>query len=117
MEGECLSILRGAKEVSIEERHNKWQKSKKKLSFISFDVSRIKPLVSSKRLDCLFIKEKLDLHYAYVKRILIFEIYKVIYKDNERERDWWIIDVDPRSLKPSNTFWAWIFLSFISHEP
>jgi hypothetical protein len=26
MEGECLSILRGAKEVSIEERHNKCQK-------------------------------------------------------------------------------------------
>jgi len=54
---------------------------------MSFGVSMIKPLVSSKRLDCLFIKEKLDLHYAYVKRILIFEIYKVIYKDNERERD------------------------------
>jgi hypothetical protein len=58
MEGECLSILRGAKEVSIEERHNKCQKSKKKLSFISFDVSRIKPLVSSKKLDWLVIKEK-----------------------------------------------------------
>jgi hypothetical protein len=42
MEGECLSILRRAKEVSIEERH------KKKSSFMSFDVSRIKPLVSSK---------------------------------------------------------------------
>jgi hypothetical protein len=26
MEGECLSILRGAKEVSIEERHNKCNK-------------------------------------------------------------------------------------------
>jgi len=26
MEGECLSILRWAKEVSIEERHNKCQK-------------------------------------------------------------------------------------------
>jgi len=25
-EGECLSILRGAKEVSMEERHNKCQK-------------------------------------------------------------------------------------------
>jgi hypothetical protein len=57
MEGECLSILRGAKEVSIEERHSKCQKSTpKKSSFISFGVSRIKPLVSSKRLDWLFIK-------------------------------------------------------------
>jgi hypothetical protein len=26
MEGECLSILRGAKEVSIKERHSKCQK-------------------------------------------------------------------------------------------
>jgi hypothetical protein len=59
----------------------------KKISFMFFGVFMIKPLVSSKRLDYLFIKEKLDLHYAYVKRILIFEIYKVIYKDNERERD------------------------------
>jgi hypothetical protein len=83
---------------------------------MSFGVSMIKPLVSSKRLDCLFIKEKLDLHYAYVKRILIFEIYKVIYKDNERERDWWIIDVDPMSLKPSNTFWACKIPFFYSHK-
>jgi len=30
MEGECLSILTWAKEVSIEERHNKCQKLKKK---------------------------------------------------------------------------------------
>jgi len=46
-EGECLSILRVAKKVSIEERHNKCQKSTlKKLSFMSFGVSRIKPLVS-----------------------------------------------------------------------
>jgi len=49
-EGECLSILRGAKEVSMEERHNKCQKSTpKKSSFMSFGVSRIKPLVSSKK--------------------------------------------------------------------
>jgi hypothetical protein len=37
---------------------------------------------------------------TYVKRILIFEINKVIchclYKDNERKRDQWVIDVDPR---------------------
>jgi len=26
MEGECISILRGAKDVSIEERHSKCQK-------------------------------------------------------------------------------------------
>jgi hypothetical protein len=57
---ECLSILRRAKEVSIEKRHSKCQKStqKKKSSFMSFGVSSIKPLVSSKRLDWLFIKEK-----------------------------------------------------------
>jgi hypothetical protein len=60
MEGECLSILRWAKEVSIEERHNKCQKLKKKSSFISFGLSRIKLLMSSKRLDWLFIKENLD---------------------------------------------------------
>ena len=30
----------------------------KKSSLVSFGVSRIKPLVSSKRLDWLFIKEK-----------------------------------------------------------
>ena len=36
---------------------------KKKSSFMSFGVSRIKPLVSSKFLDSLFIREKLDLHY------------------------------------------------------
>jgi len=52
MEGECLSILRRAKEVSIEERHSKCQKSTpKKSSFMSFGVPGIKPLVSSKRLD------------------------------------------------------------------
>ena len=42
----------------------KSQHQKKKISsFISFGVSRINPLMSSKRLDWLFIKEKLDLHY------------------------------------------------------
>jgi hypothetical protein len=56
---ECLSILRRAKEVSIEKRHSKCQKStKKKSSFMSFGVSSVKPLVSSKGLDWLFIKEK-----------------------------------------------------------
>jgi hypothetical protein len=30
MEGECLSILKRAKEVSVEERHSKCQKSTKK---------------------------------------------------------------------------------------
>jgi hypothetical protein len=54
---------------------------------------------------------------TYVKRILIFEINKVVchflYKDNERKKDWWIIDVDLRFLKPSNTFLSlWISLSF-----
>jgi hypothetical protein len=58
MEGECLSILRRAKEVSVEERHSKCQKSKKKNQVYLSGVSRIKPLVSSKGLDWLFIKEK-----------------------------------------------------------
>jgi hypothetical protein len=53
---------------------------------------------------------------TYVKRILIFEINKVIchflHNDNKK-KSWWIIDVDPRSLKPSNTFWACVY----SHEP
>jgi len=32
-----------------------------------------------------------------------------------REREsWWIVDVDPRSLKPSNTFWTCEILSFIA---
>jgi hypothetical protein len=90
MEGECLSILRWAKEVSIEERHNKCQKLKKKSSFISFGVSRIKPLMSSKRLYWLFIKEIWISNMTYVKRILISEINKVIchffYNDNKRKR-------------------------------
>jgi hypothetical protein len=63
-EGECLSILRGAKEVSMEERHNKCQKSTpKKSSFMSFGVSRIKPLVSSKFFRFIIHQRKLDLHY------------------------------------------------------
>jgi len=23
----------------------------------------------------------------------------------QEKKSWWIVDVDPRSLKPSNTFW------------
>jgi len=57
---------------------------------------------------------------TYVKRILIFKINKVIchflHNDNKKE-SWWIIDVDPRSLKPSNTFWACEISFFHSHEP
>ena len=41
---------------------------------------------------------------TYVKRIMIFEVNKVIYhflyKDNKRKRKLWIVDVDPRILKP-----------------
>jgi len=37
-EGECLSILRGAKKVSMEERHNKCQKSTPKKKKIKFHV-------------------------------------------------------------------------------
>jgi hypothetical protein len=36
MEGEDLSFLRGANEISIEERHNKCQKLKKKIKFHIF---------------------------------------------------------------------------------
>jgi hypothetical protein len=54
---------------------------------------------------------------TYVKRILIFEINKVIchflHNDNKKE-SWWIVNVDPRSLKPSNTFWTCEILSFIA---
>jgi hypothetical protein len=56
MEGECLSILRRAKEVSIKERQQMPKVNTKKSSFMSFGVSMIKPLVSS--LDWLYIKEK-----------------------------------------------------------
>jgi hypothetical protein len=60
---ECLSILRRAKEVSIEQRHSKCQKSTpEKLIFMSFSVYD-KASSVFKRLDWLFIKEKLDLHY------------------------------------------------------
>jgi hypothetical protein len=48
MEGECLSILRRAKEVSIKERQQMPKVNTKKSSFMSFGVSMIKPLVSSK---------------------------------------------------------------------
>jgi hypothetical protein len=33
-------------------------------------------------------------------------LYVTLYKDNKRKRDWWIVDVDPKSLKHSNIFWA-----------
>jgi len=84
---ECLSILRRAKKVSIEKDTTN-AKGIKKSSFMSLGVSRIKPL-----------KIRLIIHQrkswicivTYVKRILIFEINKVIchflYKDNERKRD------------------------------
>jgi len=48
MEGECLSILRRAKEVSIKESQQMPKVNTKKSSFMSFGVSMIKPLVSSK---------------------------------------------------------------------
>jgi hypothetical protein len=93
MEGECLSILRGAKEVSIKERHGKCQKStqKKKSSFMSFGMSRIKPLVSSKKFRLIIHQRKSWICImTYIKRILIFEINKVIchflYNDNKRKR-------------------------------
>jgi hypothetical protein len=62
---------------------------------------------------------------TYVKRILILEVNKGIchflYKDNKRKKQekekWWIVDVDPRFLKPSNTFWACKILFFHSHKP
>ena len=91
MEGGCLSILRGAKEVSMEERHNKCQKSTpKKSSFMSFGASRIKPLVSSKVFRSIIHHRKSWIYImTYVKRILIFEINKVIchflHNDNEKE--------------------------------
>jgi len=90
-EGECLSILRGAKEVSMEERHNKCQKSTpKKSSFMSFGASRIKPLVSSKVFRSIIHHRKSWIYImTYVKRILIFGINKVIchflHNDNEKE--------------------------------
>ena len=61
---------------------------------MSFGMFRIKSLVSSQRLDWLFIIKKKTRSWicimTSVKRIL-FEINKVIcyflYKDNERKRD------------------------------
>jgi len=52
MKGECPSILSRAKEVSIEERHIKCQKSTpKNQALCLLGVSMINPSVSSKRLD------------------------------------------------------------------
>jgi hypothetical protein len=51
MERLCLSILREANEVSIEKRQQVPKvNTRKKSSFMSFGVSRIKPLVSSKKI-------------------------------------------------------------------
>jgi deoxyribodipyrimidine photolyase len=65
--------------------------TKKKSSFMSFGVSRIKSLVSSKKIRLVIHQRKSWICImTYVKRILIFEINKVIchflYKDNERKR-------------------------------
>jgi len=57
---------------------------------------------------------------TYVKRILIFEINKVVCHflyNNNKKKNWWIVDIDPRALKPSNTFWAFEIPFFHSHEP
>ena len=58
---------------------------------MSFGVSRIKSLVSSKKIRLVIHQRKSWICImTYVKRILIFEINKVIchflYKDNERKR-------------------------------
>jgi len=91
MEGECLSILRGAKDVSIEERHSKCQKSTpKKSSFMSFGVSKIKHLVFKKIILIIHQRKSWISIITYVKRILISKINKVIchflYNDNKRKR-------------------------------
>jgi hypothetical protein len=39
-----------------------------------------------------------------------------LQRQQEKE-NWWIIDADPRSLKPSNTFWACEISFFHSHKP
>jgi len=52
---------------------------------------------------------------TYVKRIMIFDINKVEWQQEKESR--WIVDVDPRSLKPSNTFWACEIPFFHSHKP
>jgi hypothetical protein len=92
-EGERLSSLEREKEVSIKKRHNIRQKliPKKPEKILSYKhcllVSMVKPLMI-----------RLDIHQGrswicfmtYVKRILIFEVNKVIchflYKDNKRKR-------------------------------
>jgi len=58
-EGECLSILKGAKKVSIEKRHIKCQKStvENKSSFVSFGVYD-KASDIFKILDWLFFKRE-----------------------------------------------------------
>ena len=62
----------------------------KKSSFMSFGVSRIKPLVSSKVFRSIIHHRKSWIYImTYVKRILIFGINKVIchflHNDNEKE--------------------------------
>jgi hypothetical protein len=90
-EGEHLSSLERAKEVSIKKRHSICQKSIAEKKIPSYKhcllVSMIKPLMI-----------RLVIHQGrswicfmtYVKRILIFEVNKVIchflYKDNKRKR-------------------------------
>jgi hypothetical protein len=53
---------------------------------------------------------------TYVKRILIFEVNISLQRQQDKEK-WWIVDVDPRFLKPSNTFWACKIPFFHSHKP
>ena len=55
-EKECLSILKEQKKRFQLKKDT--TDAKKKSSFMSLGVSMIKPLVSSERLDWLFIKEK-----------------------------------------------------------
>jgi hypothetical protein len=89
-EGERISSLGRAKEVSIKERDSKCQKSilEKILSYKHcLLVSVIKPLMIG-----LVIHQGRSwiCFMTYVKRILIFEINKVIchflYNDNKRKR-------------------------------
>jgi hypothetical protein len=65
-EGECLSILRGAKKGFNGRKTQQMPKvntKKKKSSFMSFGMSRIKLLVSSKFFRFIIHQRKLDLHY------------------------------------------------------
>jgi hypothetical protein len=89
-EGERLSSLGKAKEVSIKERDSKRQKSIPEKILIykhCLLVSMIKPLMIR-----LVIHQGRSWIFfmTYVKRILIFEVNKVIchflYKDNKRKR-------------------------------